>query len=153
MSLLLVKKKTEEKPSSTIETIFNRYNESISAKNFIKIRPKAIVRIQKVKFDFSPFIFGRPLKATKHAKKKIEYDAIEKYVRSLDKHLFSDIPVIELREIPLKKVKEEIYRYIKEHPGCRTSDIIINLELDPDLVLKALSELRHEDRVEARDIE
>ena len=62
-------------------------------------------------------------------------------------------PTIELKTVSLEEAKDQIYRYIKKHPGCRTSDIIIDLSLDPDLVLKALSQLRREDRVEARDVE
>jgi len=68
--------------------------------------------------------------------------------------IFSEeIPVVKLKKISLEEAKSRIYRYIKEHPGCRTSDIIMDLELDPDVVLKALSQLQREDRVEGREIE
>ena len=64
-----------------------------------------------------------------------------------------EIPVINLRIVSLEEAKEEIYNYIKKNPGCRTSDIIVNLELDPDLVLKALSQLRCEERIEGKSVE
>lgn len=64
-----------------------------------------------------------------------------------------ETPIIELKKIPLEEAKLLIHKYIKEHPGCRTSDLIIELALDPDLVIKALSQLKKEDRIEGRDIE
>jgi hypothetical protein len=60
--------------------------------------------------------------------------------------------VIELRKLPIDEAKRLIYAYIKEHPGSRTSDLIIELELDPDIVLEVLSQLKKEQRVEGKDI-
>jgi len=56
--------------------------------------------------------------------------------------------MIELRQIPKEQAKELIYEYIKKNPGCWTSDIIIDLQLDPDLVLKVLEELKNEGKIE-----
>lgn len=51
---------------------------------------------------------------------------------------------VELRSIPKKKAKALIKAYIDEHQGCRTGDIIYDLRLDPDLVLKILKGLEKE---------
>jgi hypothetical protein len=63
-----------------------------------------------------------------------------------------DAPVIELRKLPIDEAKRLIYAHIKEHPGSRTSDLIIELELDPDIVLKVLSQLKNEEKVEGKDV-
>ena len=60
--------------------------------------------------------------------------------------------LIELKKIPLEEAKNKIYRYIKEHPGCLTSDIILNLKLDPNLVLEALSHLKREGYIKGEKI-
>lgn len=51
---------------------------------------------------------------------------------------------IELKRIPKKKAKALVKSYIDEHQGCRTGDIIYDLRLDPDLVLKILKGLEKE---------
>lgn len=63
-----------------------------------------------------------------------------------------DAPVIELRKLPIDEAKRLIYAHIKEHPGSRTSDLIIELGIDPDIVLEVLSQLKKEQRVEGKDI-
>jgi len=50
--------------------------------------------------------------------------------------------VIELRVIPESEAKKVIKKYIREHPGCITSEIIENLELDPALAVEHTSELQ-----------
>ena len=49
--------------------------------------------------------------------------------------------VLELRKIPRKDALALIKKYVDEHQGCRTSDIIYDLGLDPDLVLSVLRKL------------
>ncbi len=66
--------------------------------------------------------------------------------------LEADAPVVELRRIPIEEAKQIIYEYLKAHPGSRTSDLIMELELDPDIVIEALSQLKCEDKVEGKDI-
>ncbi len=58
---------------------------------------------------------------------------------------------IELHKIPKEEAKKKIFEYIKGHPGCLTGDIILNLGLDPDLVLEVLGELEREERVEGTE--
>jgi hypothetical protein len=64
--------------------------------------------------------------------------------------LDDDTPTIELKKVPLSKAKILIDEFIKKHPGTRTSDLILRLELDPDLVVKALSILRKEGKIEGK---
>jgi len=63
-----------------------------------------------------------------------------------------DTPIIELRKVPIEEAKRLIYAYIRDHPGSRTSDLIIELELDPDIVLEVLSQLKKEEKVEGKDV-
>lgn len=61
-------------------------------------------------------------------------------------------PVVELKTVPIEDAKQIIHRYLKEHPGSRTSDLIIELALEPDIVIEALSQLRNEGKVEGKDV-
>ena len=54
---------------------------------------------------------------------------------------------ITLKRVPFEEAKRLVFNYIKEHPGCYTGDIILNLGLDPDLVLEVLEALRREGKV------
>jgi len=60
---------------------------------------------------------------------------------------------IVLKKIPFDQAKKLIYLYVRNHPGCLTSDIIADLELDPDLVLEVLSYLKHEGVIEGKPVE
>jgi hypothetical protein len=63
-------------------------------------------------------------------------------------------PTVELQsEISLEEAKRQILEYINTHPHGRTSDIIIDLCLDPALVIEALNELINEDKVEGNDVQ
>lgn len=66
--------------------------------------------------------------------------------------LDENTPVIELRKVPLDEAKRLIHQYLKDHPGSRTSDLIIDLTLDPEIVIEALSQLRCESKVEGKNI-
>jgi predicted transcriptional regulator len=52
--------------------------------------------------------------------------------------------VIDLRVIPKSEAKKVIKKYIREHPGCITSEVIENLNLDPALAVQALNLLEEE---------
>jgi len=61
--------------------------------------------------------------------------------------------VINLRgeaDIPRSEAREMILDYIVKHPGCWTSDIIIDLELDTDFVVSILQELKSEGEIEVK---
>ena len=61
--------------------------------------------------------------------------------------------VIDLRVIPENEAKKVIKKCIREHPGCITSEIIENLELDPALVVEALNLLEEEGKVRGEEVE
>lgn len=60
---------------------------------------------------------------------------------------------IELRMIPEKEAVELIKSYVDNHQGCLTSDIVFDLRLNPDLVLKALRILEKKERVRGDRVE
>ena len=66
--------------------------------------------------------------------------------------LDENTPIVELRKVPIEEAKRLIHQYLKEHPGSRTSDLIIELALEPDIVIETLSQLRNEGKVEGRDV-
>ena len=59
----------------------------------------------------------------------------------------------EFHKIPLKDAKELVMEYIQSHPGSTTSDIFLTLNLEPELVLKALNELRKEGKIRGVPLE
>ena len=54
--------------------------------------------------------------------------------------------------IPEKEAINKIAKYIDEHPGCRTSDIIFDLNIEPDLVLAVLRKLEKRKRIRGQEI-
>lgn len=54
---------------------------------------------------------------------------------------------IELETVPKEEAKKMILEYVDKNPKCFTSDIILNLKLNPDLVLEILGELEHEGKI------
>jgi len=60
---------------------------------------------------------------------------------------------IELRVIPEEEAISLISDYVAKHPGRLTSDIIFDLELDPDLVLKILKKLEKSKKVRGTHLE
>jgi hypothetical protein len=61
--------------------------------------------------------------------------------------------VTELVRIPLKDAQQKIISYVNSHIGCKTSDIIFDLGLDPDLVLQCLNELETSKRIRSKNID
>ncbi len=58
-----------------------------------------------------------------------------------------NVPVIELRTIPVDEARTLILDYVKENHGAETSDIIFNLGLDVKLVLGILKELYEREEI------
>jgi len=56
--------------------------------------------------------------------------------------------LVELKTIPLAEAKSKVLEYVRKHPGCWTSDIVVDLGIDVDVVLRALEELKNERKVE-----
>jgi hypothetical protein len=68
--------------------------------------------------------------------------------------LSSESNTIELEsEISFDEAKKQILDYLNLHEHARTSDIIIDLCLDPALVIEALDKLKEEDVVEGKDVQ
>jgi hypothetical protein len=68
--------------------------------------------------------------------------------------LTDESPTVELEsEISLEEAKKLVFEYIKSHPGAKTSDLIIELCIDPEIVLEALKLLGAEDKVEGKDVQ
>lgn len=61
---------------------------------------------------------------------------------------------IELKaDISPDEAKKLVFDFIKKHPKARTSEIIFELCLDPDVVVDALNTLVAEDKVEGKNVE
>jgi len=54
--------------------------------------------------------------------------------------------------ISRKKAASMIREYILKHPGCRTSEIIADLRLQPDLVLQILKKLSRDGEIRSKEI-
>lgn len=67
--------------------------------------------------------------------------------------LDSEAEFVELKDMPVEEAKKVIHDFLKQKPGSRTSDIILSLGIDPDIVLEALSQLKCENKVEGRAID
>lgn len=55
---------------------------------------------------------------------------------------------IRRREVPLKEIKEEIYRYLEHNPDSYPYDIANELRLELSLVHEAVVELKKEGKAE-----
>lgn len=64
----------------------------------------------------------------------------------------NEVEALELVNIPEKEAAKKVSEYINRHPGCRTSDIIYDLHLNPDLVLKVLRKLEKQEKVRGKDV-
>ncbi len=57
------------------------------------------------------------------------------------------------RDIDKVTAKREIEEYIDTHPRCRTGHIIDDLQLDPEIVMEILKELKEEGSIQSKQIE
>lgn len=79
-----------------------------------------------------------------------EMNRLRKRVAQLeDVHLSEEIVPLEV--IPENEAKTRIKEYIDAHPGALTSEIIVELGLDPDLVLQSLNTLQKEKKIQSDD--
>jgi len=63
-----------------------------------------------------------------------------------------DIRAEKFEVVPKKKATSMIMEYISKHPGSRTSEVISDLHLDPDLVLEILRKLKKDKKVRSEEI-
>jgi Mn-dependent DtxR family transcriptional regulator len=55
-------------------------------------------------------------------------------------------------EVSLEKIKKAVLDYVDSHQGVKTSDILFELDFNPELVVEALEALEEEDLLEGRPI-
>lgn len=80
--------------------------------------------------------------------RKIVAEKIEEIVREC----IEEKEVVELRKIPRKEAFTQIKAYIDRHQGARTSNIIYDLRLDPDLALSVLEKLREKGKIRSEKV-
>jgi len=80
-------------------------------------------------------------------------ERIDRIERKIAEHEKREIVEVEFRRIPKDEAKKLIKEYIKNNPGCFTSEIIEALHLDPKLVIEILHELEEKGEVLSREPE
>ena len=90
---------------------------------------------------------------------KVAFLAVSQLKSELDKMKsasgedYSDSKMqLELKKVPKKKAGQLIKEYVAKNPGCKTSDIIFDLKLHPDIVLPILRKLREEGALRSEKI-
>ena len=91
---------------------------------------------------------------------KVAFLAVSQLKSELDKMKsasgedYSDSKMqLELKKVPKKKAAQLIKEYVAKNPGCKTSDIIFDLKLHPDIVLPILRKLREEGALRSEKID
>ena len=84
---------------------------------------------------------------------KKELVTLKNRVEYLERQTNIDGGEIELITIQKKDASQLIQSYIDLHQGCLTSDIILDLKLDPDLVLEILQELEEKKSIRGKEVE
>lgn len=73
------------------------------------------------------------------------------FIREAIREKLQSIEVLKLREVSPQQAKKEILQFIAKKRNAWTSDIANELELDLDLVMSILRELRDEGKVTSDD--
>jgi ribosomal protein S25 len=60
--------------------------------------------------------------------------------------------VLHLKIMDREEAKRKVHQFINKNPGCRTSQIIEKLGIDPELAVRILKELKEEDSVLSKPI-
>jgi len=113
----------------------------LEASFLIKLTPDLMVKIEQVVVEYLDQKLEDIVK--KYINECLE-DVVKKCLEEREK--LSE-EVLELRKIPRKEAVALIKKYVDEHHGCRTSDIIYDLTLDPELVLSVLKELEEKKEI------
>lgn len=82
-----------------------------------------------------------------------QIDSINSRLDKLEGLEEKGVEELELVKVSEDEAMKQISEYIEKHPGCRTSDIIFDLHLDPDLVLKVLRRLEKKGKIKGKDVE
>jgi len=56
-------------------------------------------------------------------------------------------------DFQLEEVTKMVFEFIEGHPGAKTSDLIIELAVDPKLIVEALEKLRTDDKIEGKNVQ
>lgn len=113
----------------------------------IKISPEMAVEIHKLVEEYC----DRELeKIVKKIVTKRLTQIVKECLEERDKA--TEESVVELKRIPKEEAVVQIQDYVDKHQGCRTSDIIYDLELDPDLVLSVLQELKEKGKIRSENL-
>ncbi|MCL2135102.1 MAG: hypothetical protein FWH37_06065 [Candidatus Bathyarchaeota archaeon] len=113
---------------------------------------------QKIKPEF-PQVYGEKNVETltiQVEELKTEIAVLTSRLEKMEKH--SDQSLIEMEPtefhiIPDEQATVQIEEYINEHQGARTSDIICDLGIDPNVVLRVLHTLQQEKKIMGKKIE
>ncbi len=113
----------------------------------IKPSPEMMAKIHSVIEEYCKKEFPKIVKKIMERKLK---EVINEYLEEREK--LTEKGTLRLRRISRKNAITRIKEYISKHPGCRTSDIIYDLALDPDLVISILTELEDKGNVSSEDL-
>jgi hypothetical protein len=92
---------------------------------------------------------------------KVAFLAVSQLKSELDKmksasgeyYSGSKMPPVEPKKVTNKKAAQLIKNYVSKNPGCKTSDIIFDLKLNPDVALPILKKLRKEGALRSEKID
>jgi len=85
------------------------------------------------------------------AQLKAQIDSLNSQIAKVGP-LSTDVQVEEFKTVPLKEARSMVKEYISKNPSCLTSNIIFDLHLEPDLVLKALGELKKAGKIRSEEV-
>ncbi|MCL2258168.1 MAG: hypothetical protein LBH62_07200 [Nitrososphaerota archaeon] len=108
-----------------------------------------------VRRDIQQLILTNNWKSEQISKLSQRIQELETKVELLEKSNRVDLEqeIIELKVMPVEQAMLLIEKYVKDNQGVRTSDIICDLSLDPNLVVQALHNLQEEKKVKGKNIE
>lgn len=114
----------------------------------LKLSPEMLAKIHEIIEEYCDRELEKVVQ--KILAEKLE-TVVRKCLQEKEKHIETEL--LELKKIPEKEAVGLIRSYVDNHPGCLTSDIIFDLKLDPDLVLKVLRRLEKEKTVRGKSVE
>jgi hypothetical protein len=112
----------------------------------VKVPPEMAAKIHEIIEDYCR-------KQLPKIVQKILDDKLDEIVCNRLKERKIEGKVVRLKKLPLKRATSLVQTYIDQHQGCRTSDIICDLALDPDLVLGILKTLEKGRMIRGKEIE
>lgn len=116
------------------------------------------VFVQKVKPEKKPGIESRlqrleteiKLASLEVSQLKSEVDKMKLVICDYDS--MSEVPLEKPKKVSKIKAAKMVKEYVVKNPGCKTSDIIFDLKLHPDVVLPIFRSLREEGELRSEEI-